>query len=79
MNGKRCTTPTYPASAFHTRDAASEFDGQVGMGVPLEVQTESALQGEVVRNGPGHWGWPNEIKGRIVAETLAPGVLDSAV
>lgn len=45
------------------------------MGVRLEVQTESALQGEVLRGRSGHRRWPDEVKGRIVAETLVPGVL----
>ncbi len=45
------------------------------MGVPLEVRTESVLQGEVLRRGSGHRRWPDEVKGRIVAETLVPGVL----
>jgi transposase len=45
------------------------------MGVPLEVQTESVLQGEVLRSGSGHRRWPDEVKGRIVAETLVPEVL----
>ncbi|GGA03977.1 hypothetical protein GCM10011497_37830 [Elstera cyanobacteriorum] len=26
---KRCPGPTYPTSAFHARDAASEFDGRL--------------------------------------------------
>ncbi len=47
------------------------------MGLPSEVRIESALQDEVVRIGPGHRCWPNEIKGRIVAQTLGLGVLDS--
>ena len=41
----------------------------------MEVRTESALQGEVLRRGSGHRRWPDEVKGRIVAETLVPGVL----
>jgi len=45
------------------------------MGVPLEVRTESALQGEVLRRGSGHRPWPDEVKGRIAAETLVPWVL----
>lgn len=49
------------------------------MGLPSEVRIESALHDEVVRIWPGHRYWPNEIKGRIVADTLGLGVLDSAV
>lgn len=33
------------------------------MGVRLEVQTESALQGEVLRGRSGHRRWPDEMKG----------------
>jgi hypothetical protein len=42
------------------------------MGVPLEVRTESALQGEVLRGGPSNRRWPDEVERLIVAETLVP-------
>lgn len=59
----------------HFDDKAHSLIGTILLWMLHEVRTESALLGEVLRGGPGHRRWPDEVKGRIVAETLVTGVL----
>jgi transposase len=44
------------------------------MGDRRDIHLESGFVGEVVIGAKGHRRWPDEVKGRIVAETLVPGV-----
>ena len=44
------------------------------MGDRRDIHLESGFVGEVVIGAKGHRRWPDEVKGRIVAETLIPGV-----
>ena len=44
------------------------------MGDRRDIHLESGFVGEVVIGARGHRRWPDEVKGRIVAETLVPGV-----
>ena len=44
------------------------------MGDRRDIHLESGFVGEIVIGAKGHRRWPDEVKGRIVAETLVPGV-----
>lgn len=44
------------------------------MGDRRDSHLESGFVGEIVAGPKGHRRWPDEVKGRIVAETLVPGV-----
>lgn len=44
------------------------------MGDRRDIHLESGFIGEIVIGARGHRRWPDEVKGRIVAETLVPGV-----
>ena len=44
------------------------------MGDRRDIHLESGFIGEIVIGAKGHRRWPDEVKGRIVAETLVPGV-----
>ena len=44
------------------------------MGDRRDIHLESGFVGEIVIGARGHRRWPDEVKGRIVAETLVPGV-----
>jgi len=44
------------------------------MGDRRDIRLESGFVGEVVIGAKGHRRWPDDAKGRIVAETLVPGV-----
>ncbi|QIE55645.1 transposase [Pikeienuella piscinae] len=44
------------------------------MGGRRDIHLESGFVGEIVVGATGHRRWPDEVKGRIVAETLVPGV-----
>ncbi len=44
------------------------------MGDRRDIRLESGFVGEVVIGAKGHRRWPDDVKGRIVAETLVPGV-----
>jgi len=44
------------------------------MGDRRDIHLESGFIGEIVIGAKGHRRWPDEVKGRIVAETLIPGV-----
>jgi len=44
------------------------------MGDRRDIHLESGFIGEIVIGAKGHRRWPEELKGRIVAETLLPGV-----
>ncbi|MCP5089210.1 MAG: transposase [Rhodobacteraceae bacterium] len=44
------------------------------MGDRRDIRLESGFVGEVVVGANGHRRWPDDVKGRIVAETLIPGV-----
>jgi len=44
------------------------------MGDRRDIHLESGCVGEVVVGANGHRRWPDDVKGRIVAETLIPGV-----
>ncbi|MGY3436820.1 MULTISPECIES: hypothetical protein [unclassified Marinovum] len=42
------------------------------MGDRRDIHLEPGFIGEIVIGAKGHRRWPDEIKGRIVAETLGP-------
>jgi len=44
------------------------------MGGRRDIHLESGFIGEVLVDAKGHRRWPDEVKGRVVAETLVPGV-----
>ena len=44
------------------------------MGDRRDIHLESGFIGEIVIGAKGHRRWPDEVKGRIVAETLVPDV-----
>lgn len=44
------------------------------MGDRRDIHLESGFIGEIVVGARGYRRWPDEVKGRIVAETLVPGV-----
>jgi transposase len=44
------------------------------MGDRRDIHLESGFVGEIVIGAKGHRRWPDEVKGRIVAETLVPSV-----
>lgn len=44
------------------------------MGDRRDIRLESGFVGEIVVGTNGHRRWPDDVKGRIVAETLIPVV-----
>ena len=53
---------------------ANSWDRRTAYGDRRDIHLESGFIGEIEIGARGHRRWPDEVKGRIVAETLVPGV-----